>query len=142
MAIKVGYEMKTYRDVSSTWTLMTNITNVELSMQRDRADVTTRAASGWKAEKPTLATMEVTFDMMYDPTDSDFAAFQTAFLSNTDIDMAFADGAIATTGTKYISGTFGIAEFSRNEPLAEGVTYSVTMVASDPTNPPTLTTVS
>lgn len=137
MAVKVGYEHKAYRDVSGTWTLMSNVKDVEISLQRDRADVTTRGTNGWKTEKPTLATMEVTFEMNYDPASADYTALANAFFNNTNIEMAFADGPIATEGTVYFTGNFGVAEFSQNEPLAEAVSVSVTLVPSDPTTPPT-----
>ena len=141
MPISVGYEHKAYRDVASTWTEMSNVKDVEVNLTRDRADVTTRGTNGWKTEKPTLATMEVTFEMNYDPGGADYTALADAFFNNTDIEMAFADGDIETPGTVYFTGVFGVAEFTQNEPLAEAVTVSVTLVPSDPDNPPTRTTV-
>lgn len=141
MTVLVGYEMKAYRDEASSWVEMDNIRDLEISMERDRADVTTRAANGWKAEKPTLATFEVTGEMLYDPTDANFTAFWNAFLNNTDVEMAFANGDIDTNGTKYIHVTVGVQSFGRNEPLAEGVVVPFTLVASDPNNPPEEVTV-
>lgn len=62
--------------------------------------------------------------------DADFIAIQTAFLAKTLVAMAFLDGAAATTGKQGFVANFAVTNFSRNEPLEEAVTVSVTLKPS------------
>ena len=51
--------------------------------------------------------------------DADFAALLTAYQNRTMVEFAFADGVIATSGTKYFRIECKLFEFSRNEALED-----------------------
>ena len=60
------------------------------------------------------------------PGDAGFDAVKTAFLTSGSIRLAVLTGDRAASGTEGPLGDFSITNFSRNEPLEEGVTVSVT----------------
>ena len=77
MSVKLGLDAKLYFCVagiggSPTWTELTNVKNVTLSLQKGEADVTTRANSGWKATAGTLKEGSIEFEMVWDTADAGF----------------------------------------------------------------------
>ena len=113
-------------------TEMSNIKDVSLSLEAGEADVTTRANQGWRATAPTLRECTSEFEMLWQPGDAGFEALKTAFLSSATVRLAVltgaksADGIEPVEGSEGVLGDFAITSFSRNEPLEEGVTVSVT----------------
>ena len=125
----LGMNAKIYQDVAGTASPaneMANVKDVSLSLEAGEADVTTRANQGWRATAPTLRECTAEFEMLWQPGDAGFEAVKTAFLSAGTIALAILTGDKATSGTEGPIGDFSITNFSRNEPLEEGVTVSVT----------------
>ncbi len=126
----LGKDAKLYFGASgATYSAMTEIANVRdltLDLSAGEADVTTRGNFGWKATAATLRECTATFDMLWKPSDPAFAAIRNAFLNSTKIALAVLSDDRATTGAEGPEGDFSITQFSRNEPMAEGVTVSVT----------------
>lgn len=102
-------------------TEMTNVKDVELNLTTGEADITTRAANGWRAYAATLKEASLTFQMNYDSADTDLKAIQTAFMNNSAI--AFLVGDDKGNG---LDADFVITEFNIPQPLEEAVTVSVT----------------
>ena len=105
---------------------MANVKDVTLSLEAGEADVTTRANQGWRATAPTLRECTAEFEMLWKPGDAGFDAVKTAFLSAGTIRLAVLTGDRAASGVEGPLGDFSITNFSRSEPLEEGVTVSVT----------------
>jgi hypothetical protein len=105
---------------------MANVKDVTLNLEAGEADVTTRANQGWRATAPTLRECTAEFEMLWKPGDAGFDAVKTAFLSAGTIRLAVLTGDRTASGTEGPLGDFSITNFSRNEPLEEGVTVSVT----------------
>jgi len=109
-----------------------NVKDVSLNLEAGEADVTTRGNSGWRATAPTLRECTAEFEMLWKPGDTAFEAIKTAFLTAGTLRLAVltgaksADGIDPVTGSEGPLGDFSITNFSRNEPLEEGVTVSVT----------------
>ncbi|MCC7350215.1 MAG: hypothetical protein IT446_06565 [Phycisphaerales bacterium] len=126
----LGMNAKIYQGAAdaalSTLTEMSNVRDVTLTMEAGEADVTTRANSGWRATAPTLRECTAEFEMLWKPGDAGFDAIKTAFLSAGTLRLAILTGEKATTGSEGPLGNFSITNFSRSEPLEEGVTVSVT----------------
>jgi len=125
----LGMNAKIYHDVAgsaSPANEMANVKDVSLSLEAGEADVTTRANQGWRATAPTLRECTAEFEMLWQPGDAGFEAVKTAFLSAGTIALAILTGDKAASGTEGPIGDFSITNFSRNEPLEEGVTVSVT----------------
>ncbi len=126
----LGMNAKIYQGAAgadlATVTEMSNVKDVTLTLEAGEADVTTRGNQGWRATAPTLRECTVEFEMLYKPGEAGFEAIKTAFLSNGSICLAVLTGAKDASGTEGPLGDFSITNFSRNEPLEEGVTVSVT----------------
>lgn len=102
-------------------TEMTNVKDLELNLTTGEADITTRAANGWRAYAATLKEASLTFQMNYDPDDTDFTEIQKSFMNQSAI--AFLVGDDRGNG---MDADFVITEFTNNQPLEEAATVSVT----------------
>ena len=121
MAIKLGMEAKLYYGAAGATanTELTNVKDVTLNLETGEADVTTR---GWRATVATLKNGSVEFEMIWDTSDAGFTAIREAYFNNTAIALAILDGA----NGEGLDADFSITNFTRNEPLEEAMTVSVT----------------
>ena len=112
----------------STLTLVGNVKDVTLSMEAGEADITTRGNSGWRATAPTLKEASLEFEMQWKPGDAAFTAIKNAYLANTTVALAALTEKHDTVGSQAEGpvGNWSITNFSRNEPLEEAITVSVT----------------
>ncbi|AQT67948.1 Phage major tail protein 2 [Anaerohalosphaera lusitana] len=110
----------------ATMTENSNVKDVTLSLEAGEADISTRGNSGWRATAPTLRECNCEFEMVWRPGDAQFDAIKTAFLSSGTVGMAVLTGDSTVTGSEGPAGDWSITNFSRNEPLEEAVTVSVT----------------
>jgi hypothetical protein len=140
MATRLGLDCKLYRNAGSysspDWREVGNVRDVTLNLEKGEADVTTRANNGWRAIAGTLKDGTVEFEMVWDTSDANFTALQSAYFGNTQVEMAVMDGNINTIGSQGLRATFEVMNFSRNEALEEAVTVSVTLRVARATNPP------
>ena len=130
MSVRLGLDAKLYRNtadyVTPTWVEMGNTKDVTLNLEKGEADVTTRANQGWRATVGTLKDGSIEFEMVWDTEDAGFTAIKDAYFNNAAIAFAVMDGDIATAGSQGLQADFTITNFSRNEPLEEALTVSVT----------------
>lgn len=140
MAVKLGLDAKVYRNtgtyVTPVWNEIKNVKDVTLNLETAEADVTTRANNGWRATVATLKDGSVEFEMVWDSADDDFGAIRNAFLDKTAIELAVMDGDITVAGTQGLRASCMITKFSRNEPLEEAITVSVTAKPTYAANAP------
>ncbi len=124
MAIKLGMDAKLFYGAAgaTATTELINVKDVTLNLETGEADVTTRGNQGWRATVATLKNGTVEFEMIWDTGDSGFAAIKDAYFNNTAIALAILDGA----NGEGLDADFSITNFSRNEPLEEAITVSVT----------------
>ena len=124
MAIRLGMEAKIYHGAagSTATSELTNVKDVTLNLETGEADVTTRGNSGWRATVGTLKDGSVEFEMVWDSDDSGFTAIKNAYFNNTPIALAILD----YENGEGLDADFSITNFSRNEPLEEAITVSVT----------------
>ena len=112
-------------NVCRTWTECETASRTGRSAGRDResgdADVTTRAAKGWRASVATLKEGTLEFEMNYDTEDEDFGAVQDAFFNNTPLAFFVSDGAGNGLDADWV-----ITGFNVEQPLEEATTVSVT----------------
>jgi TP901-1 family phage major tail protein len=111
----------------SAMTELDNVKDVNGTMSRGEADITTRANSGFKAIAPTLAECSIDFEMVWKPGDTGFDALQAAFFAAGTVEIAALDQDKTSPTASGIKGTFCVTNFSRKEPLAEAMTASVTL---------------
>jgi hypothetical protein len=145
MAVKLGLDAKLYRNTgtyaSPTWNEIKNVKDVTLNLETAEADVTTRGNNGWRATVATLKDGSVEFEMVWDSADDDFGTIRDAFLNKTAVELAVMDGDITVTGTQGLRASYMVMKFSRNEPLEEAITVSVTVKPTYATNAPTWMTI-
>lgn len=111
-------------------TLLTLAQDVNIDLSTDKADITTRANSGWMQEVPTLKKGTIKFKMLWKNGDANIAALRDAWLNGTEIFAAALDGLAATSGSNGPAGNFTVTNFSRNEGLKEAITVEVELSAS------------
>jgi len=131
MSVKLGLDARLYycaagMEGTPTWTELTNVKDVTLNLETGEADVTTRANAGWRASVATLKEGSIEFEMVWDTEDTGFTAIKDAYFNNAAIAFAVMDGDISTVGSQGLQADFTITNFSRNEPLEEALTVSVT----------------
>ena len=129
MGVRLGLDAKLYRNKGTydtpDWEEMTNVKDLTLNLESGEADVTTRGNMGWRATVATLKDGSIEFEMVWDTADAGFTAIQQAWFNNTPIEFAVMDGDITTAGSQGLRATFSIIKFSRNEPLEEALSVSV-----------------
>lgn len=128
MSVVLGLNCKLFRGVAGTTaaTEMKNVKDVSCSLETGEADITTRAADGWRVNVATLKEATIEFGMLYDTEDSDLNAISEAFFNNTAIALFVSDGNGSGLDCDAV-----ITQFNVEQNLEEGVNVSVT---AKPTN--------
>jgi TP901-1 family phage major tail protein len=121
---KLGLEGKLYYgDAGSTASNeLTNAKDVTLNLEAAEADITTRGNNGWRATVAALKDASVEWSMVWDSADAGFTAIKNAYLNGAAIALAILDAADG----EGLDADFAITSFSREEPLEEAMTVSVT----------------
>lgn len=144
--VRLGLDAGLYRNsanyASPTWVEINNVRDVTVTLEKDESDVTTRGTGGWRARVATLKDLNVEFEMVAFAADTDLAAVRDAFINGTTLDIAVMDTEINTVGAEGPRAEMEVFSFSRNEPLTEGLTYSVSLRPTLGANAPTWMTVS
>jgi len=140
MPVRLGLDARLYRNTGTfaapVWNHVQNVKDVTLNLEAGEADVSTRGTGGWRATVATLKDASVEFEMVWDTADDDFASIRDAFLNRGAVEFAVMDGDIAAPGSQGLRATCMVTTFSRNEPLEEAVTVSVTIKPTFAANPP------
>lgn len=145
MAFVLGLNAKLYRN-TGTWaapsfSLIGNVRDLRLNLEKGEADVTTRAAAGWELVVATLKTAALEFGMVWDTADAAFTAIRNSFLNDTTIELLALDGSSATTGSQGLRADMMVSGFTRNENLREALTADVRVKPTYSVNAPTWYTV-
>jgi hypothetical protein len=118
-------------------TLVGNCKDLTLKVEKNTADVTTRANNGWRAKVGVLRDATVSFTMNWDETDPAMLIIMNSFLANASPANQI-EAAVLDKDGKGLEGSFAVTTFTRNEPLEEAMTVDVEITpAYDPTHPPT-----
>lgn len=145
MSYRIGLDAKIHVNTgtyaSPTWAEIEDAQDVTLTLEASEAEIT-RRGSGWRATLQAIKDASVEFDLVYDPTDTEFIAIREAFFDRETIEMAVMDGPIATAGSQGLRATMSVLNFSRNEPLEEALTVSVTVKPAPAANDPEWKTIS
>ncbi len=98
-----------------TWTAITNVGDLELDIDFEEAEASTRGAG--MATEPTLQHFEIGFEMLEDMSDSVFVALKAAFLAKTLKDFFVCSGVYTNSGENYARSEGKIVSFKKTEPL-------------------------
>jgi len=135
-----GLDAKLYYKVggqgeSGSWVELENAKDVTTSVEKEMADFTTRKAKGWRQQRGKLKNATIDWEMVWDDEDPGFTAIKSAFFGDAIIGLQVLSGPLAEGG-QGLQGDFEITKFTRNEPLAEGLTVSVSAVPAYADPPP------
>lgn len=140
MAIRLGKDARLYRNIAlSGMAVMVHVSSVRdvtLGLEAGEADATTRGNNGWRATMATLKDASLEFEMVWDTADANFTAIRNAFLTNTLIKLAVMTDMWAESFNHGLYAHWMITGFSRNEPLEDVITVSVTAKPTYSVNPP------
>jgi hypothetical protein len=137
MGVKLGLDavikFKTGgQDGGGGWTEMPTVKDVTLNLEGSEADATKRGGGGWRATLLAIQDASVEFEMVWDVDDPAFAAIRDSYLNREKIGLQVLD---ADDG-EGLQADFQIMSFTRNEPLEEVITVSVTAKPTDSATPP------
>lgn len=129
---RLGLDCKAYRNTGTyatpTWDELTNTKEVTLNLDKSESDVTTRGNAGWRAVAAALKDGSIDLSIQLNPdSHADLTAFIDAYFNNTQVECAFMDGDITTTGSEGLRASFEVMSASRAEPLEEGVVWTFTL---------------
>lgn len=134
MSETLGHECYLYvsDDDGATWTEVAKVRDNELNLSSNEIDSTSRevARNGWRGKRAGLREWGVSFDMLYDNTDSAFGILKTAFMAGTALGVKVLDGAKDVVGSQGLTGQAYVTDFKRGEPLDNNATQSVTIVGN------------
>lgn len=108
-----------------------NVQDITLPIQLKESDVSVRAAGGYELMAPTLMSIPIDFNGVWDPTDAFFAAALSATFNRTVVAFKVLD----STGVGIV-GDFCFFKFQRNEKLAEAMMYEATIKLTYSATPP------
>lgn len=145
MAYKLGLDAKLFHGPAGATATgeMSNCKDVTLNMETGEADITTRAAKGWRITAATLKDASLEFEMVWDTSDEGFKALKNAYFNNSAIALFASENAPKRSGGNLrrrrtrrarkraregngLDADFVVTSFSRQEPLEEALTVSVT----------------
>ena len=131
MAIVLGLDAKLYRNTAvwatPTWSLIDNVMDLTLNVEKGDADVSTRGSGGWRQHAVTLKDGSIEFEMVWDTADAEFTALKDAFFNDTTVECAAMDLLIATSGSQGLHADFNVGDFSRSEALEDALKVSVNL---------------
>lgn len=111
---------------SPTWSLIARIGDVTVGAEKSTSDLAIRETPN---DKVSVGGMKFPISFTYfkrmGATDTIFAALLASFMSNTVLDVAAMDQAIATVGATGLRGPYVCTKFERGEPVNDSVSYSV-----------------
>lgn len=131
VVVPVGLDLILYYNSSNSynspsWTALSTVKDLKTPFEKDKAQAFARL-SPTKQHVRGLKAFPLEFNILRDLTLSDWAILQASYTGDTVLDMAIANGAIATNGTIYFRADYMVFGFKVNEPLAEASTADVEM---------------
>ncbi len=130
MSFTLGLEAKLYRNTGTygipVWEEIEDAQDVSLNLEAGEAEAKRRGGGGWAETIAALKGASIEFGLLYRSSNTDFTALRDAYLNRTAIDILVLDGDVATTGSQGLRAACHITNFSREEPLEEALTVSVT----------------
>lgn len=128
MAVRIGLDQYAYVNTGSeevpTWTLVPKAKDVTLGLEAADIDASDRS-SNWRGHLTGHLDATIDMEMNYDPADDAYQALLTVFTARGYIEVLILDGPVGTAGSQGLRAYCTVPNFSRNEPLEDAVTISV-----------------
>jgi hypothetical protein len=113
--------------------------DVTLDMTKGTADLS-RRGSTWRRNRGTIKEGSVSMEIIYDTADPAYDALVTSYLTGSIVDIALSDGPLPAGPAEYFRSEYEVTGFTRNEPLEDAVTVSVTLTIAATVNEPVFVT--
>lgn len=120
---KLYYNTGSY--ASPTWALICNVKDLTLTMESAETDATTRCGSGFREYVAGLTDVTLSFNMLYDPSDSAWDALNTHFFDKTTEEFLVLDGLVATVGSEGLRFHGVVKTFNHTQTLGEAIMTDV-----------------
>lgn len=128
MAGVVGLDQKIYRNTGTygtpVWNEITITMDLTTNHESEKAEARIRGNSAVQT-KPLHQRDPIDLTILADTAVDDYNALRDAWLNRTVLDLAVADGAIATTGTQYWRADYYAYGFARGEPIDGFATVNI-----------------
>lgn len=107
-----------------SWTELKIVADVELKLDAEEYDNSTRASGSWKSTIQKIKDASVEFELDIDNTTPDpaLAVFRSAFLTSTSVGLQILD----KTAGEGLEADFSITNFSKSQPLKNGQKIKIT----------------
>lgn len=127
----MGKNAKAYYNSASfsipTWVEITRAQDVSVTLGKNMGNITARDVD-WELKGAGLKTASVEFGYLHKQgTDTVFDALLDSYISDTPVDMAFMDGAIATSANQGLRAYFIASGMDQGQELEEGLGYTFTV---------------
>ncbi|HUT10072.1 MAG TPA: hypothetical protein VMY35_17355 [Phycisphaerae bacterium] len=112
--VRIGLDCKFYRGPAGALASLEvkNVKELTLVLELTEEEATTREAEGWEMTEPILFRSSLEWTMNWKPSDTNFAAFKTAFFAKAAIALAALDG----PGGEGLDADYKMFRFTRAEP--------------------------
>lgn len=145
MGVKRGMDCvlarNTGTNASPTWNVITKARDVSRDIEVGEAEAGARD-SAWEVFVALRKKLTIEFEHIADPAVDDYDALVTACDSQTVVEFAIANGAIATSGTRLLRVDCQVFSMKEGQPLDGVVMDSITLKPTYSSNVPTFSTVS
>lgn len=143
--VPVGLDLILYYNASNaynspSWTALSTVKDLNTPFEKDAAEAFARL-SPVKQFVRGLKAFPLEFNILRDLVLTDWAILQASFTGDVILDMAIANGSIATNGTIYFRADFMVFGFKVKEPLSDASTADVEMKNYYSSNPKAYVTV-
>jgi len=136
----LGMDGKLYRNTGTypapVLTIIDNCKDVDLKIERDEADVTTRGNNGFKATVATLRTAEITFNAIWQPGTALNTLLLQSVMNSKNVEFWALDGVWNVAGTSGLRAVCQLFGFSRSEKLTEAMEIPVVGKPTISSTPP------
>lgn len=116
-------------NTANAFEVYTNVQDVELNVDADEIDVTSRESGGFKETVFTTKNSEITTQVLWRQGDAKFAYLKYAWENSYEIALMAMDGAWDTTDNSGLIGNFTVS-FGRSEPVGGVMQANVTFKGS------------
>lgn len=142
--LRIGLSSRIYRNTGNyavpTWTNLAIVQNAKMTFDINMASFGSRGGQ-YEENLPALTKGPIEFSMLSDTSDTSYDAIRDAAIAKTVLDIAFADDAIATTGTRYWRADYYVSKFAPDQTLEQVNTTDVALSIARSTNARSFTTV-
>jgi len=124
MALVLSEDAVLFRNTGTyavpVWDAITEVKDLSITQNKSKVDVTTRASGGHVESVDGLKENSIEWSMLYNTSDTDFAALMAAYFANTAVPLYAADGA-AVTGTEGLRASCMITQANVSQTLGEAL---------------------